>query len=96
MAAAHLAETIGAGRAKQAVDLAPGEKDKTRQKHEHAGRVVIFTKRQYGETVEAESDEHRCFTADGVGQPAEERARHALSARLIDSANVSAGTVMPI
>ncbi len=37
---AFRAESVGAGRGKEAVDLAPGEEDQTGQHHEHAGHMA--------------------------------------------------------
>src|SRR5437773_7545319 len=56
----------------QAVDLTPGEEHQTREHDEQARDVRKGDEEQDPDTLQAEGDEHRVFTADVIRDPTKE------------------------
>ncbi|MNM98068.1 hypothetical protein D3C81_1105890 [compost metagenome] len=71
-------EGVAAGGREQAVDLTPGKEHHACQYHEGNRMVAVLRQQQDADGLDAEGKEHGAFTADMIGDPAEERARQAV------------------
>src|ERR1700694_42744 len=72
------AEDIGAKRRKQTVDLAPGEEHQSGEEHESERIRTVLAQRPDTHSLEQEGDEHGVFSPEDIGDPAEQRSRHAV------------------
>src|SRR5260221_2519957 len=70
------AEDVGAGRGEEAVDLAPGEEDKTAEDDEILRVLAEHAEHPDADRFDREGDEHRILAADIVRDPAKEWPRY--------------------